>query len=110
RMGGRLVGIFGTTMEGDYRSYVRCGDPDSAAVPALAALSAAGADLILALTHQEADADLALLARHPQIALVLGGHEHEAHTLRVGERHLLKADANSRTAQFATVWGDTAGW
>jgi 5'-nucleotidase len=110
RMNGRLVGIFGSTMQGDYRRYVRCGDPDSAATRAVAALDSAGAELILALTHQDADADLALLAREPRIDMVLGGHEHEAHTLRVGERHLLKADANSRSAQFATVWGDTAAW
>ena len=110
RIGDRLIGIFGTTMQGDYRSYVRCGDPDSAATASLTALRSAGAGMVLALTHQSADADLALLARHPGIALVLGGHEHEAHTIRVGERHLLKADANSRTAQFVTVWGDTTGW
>ena len=109
RLGERLVGIFGTTMQGEYGRYVQCGDPDSAAAGAIAALTAAGAEIILALTHQEADADLALLARHPEVALVLGGHEHDAHTLRVGARHLLKADANSRTAQFATVWGDSAG-
>jgi 5'-nucleotidase len=110
RIADRLVGIFGVTMQGDYRRYVRCGDPDSAAAAAVAALQEAGAELILALTHQLAEADLALLSRHREIALVLGGHEHEAHMLRVGERHLLKADANSRSAQFATVWGDTSGW
>lgn len=110
RIAERLVGIFGVTMQGDYRRYVHCGDPDSAAAAAVAALDSAGAELILALTHQTAEADLALLSRHREIALVLGGHEHEAQMLRVGERHLLKADANSRSAQFVTVWGDTSGW
>ena len=31
RVSGHLVGLFGLTLQGDYRSYVRCTDPDSAA-------------------------------------------------------------------------------
>ena len=42
--------------------------------------------------------------------LILGGHEHEAHDSVVSGRHVLKADANSRTAQFATLWGGKGDW
>ncbi|HLS48114.1 MAG TPA: metallophosphoesterase, partial [Gemmatimonadales bacterium] len=38
RMHDRLVGIFGLTMQGRYRSYVSCSDPDSAAGAAIDAL------------------------------------------------------------------------
>ena len=31
RVSGHLVGMFGLTLRGDYRSYVRCADPDSVA-------------------------------------------------------------------------------
>jgi 2',3'-cyclic-nucleotide 2'-phosphodiesterase (5'-nucleotidase family) len=50
------------------------------------------------------------LAREPRIDLILGGHEHEAHDSVVSGRHVLKADANSRTAPFATLWGGKDKW
>jgi 5'-nucleotidase/UDP-sugar diphosphatase len=105
-----LVGIFGLTLQGDYRRYVRCTDPDSAARRAIAALDSAGADLIVGLTHQSLGADEALLARESRLDLILGGHEHEAHRAVVARRHVLKADANARTAQFATLWGGRGKW
>ncbi len=104
------VGIFGLTLQGDYRRYVRCADPDSAARRAVDTLSALGADLIVGLTHQTVEADRNLLAREPRIDLILGGHEHEAHDSVVSGRHVLKADANGRTAQFATLWGGKGKW
>ncbi|HJU65462.1 MAG TPA: bifunctional UDP-sugar hydrolase/5'-nucleotidase [Gemmatimonadaceae bacterium] len=101
--GGVRVGLFAVTLEGEYRSYVRCTDPDSAAHLAIQALRTAGAELIVGLTHQDVTADSALLAREPDVALVLGGHEHDAHDVSVGGRRVLKADANARTAQFVTL-------
>lgn len=110
RVSGHLVGLFGVTLPGDYRSYVRCGDPDSAAVAAADTLTALQADLIVGLTHQTVESDRDLLAREPRIDLILGGHEHEAHDSVVSGRHVLKADANSRSAQFATLWGGKGKW
>ena len=110
RVSGHLVGLFGLTLPGDYRSYVRCGDPDSAAVAAADTLTALEADLIFGLTHQTVESDRDLLAREPRIDLILGGHEHEAHDSVVSGRHVLKADANSRSAQFATLWGGKGKW
>jgi 5'-nucleotidase len=110
RMSGHLVGLFGLTLAGDYRSYVRCGDPDSAAVLAADSLEALGADLIVGLTHQTVEADRELLAREPRIEMILGGHEHQALDSAVSGRHVLKADANARTAQFATLWGGKDEW
>ena len=73
-------------------------------------LTALKADLIVGLTHQTVEADRDLLAREPRIDLILGGHEHEAHDSVVSGRHVLKADANSRSAQFATLWGGKGKW
>ena len=109
RVSGHLVGLFGLTLRGGYRSYVRCTDPDSAALAVADTLTALKADLIVGLTHQTLEADRELLARDPRVDLILGGHEHEAHDSVVSGRHVLKADANSRTAQFATLWGDGHG-
>jgi 2',3'-cyclic-nucleotide 2'-phosphodiesterase (5'-nucleotidase family) len=110
RVSGHLVGLFGLTLPGDYRSYVRCSNPDSAAMVAADTLTALKADLIVGLTHQSVESDRDLLAREPRINLILGGHEHEAHDSVVSGRHVLKADANSRSAQFATLWGGKDKW
>lgn len=110
RMRNTLVGIFGLTLQEDYRSYVRCTDPDSAAHAAVDTLKKLGAQFIVALTHQTLSADEALLRKEPSLDLVLGGHEHERHDVLVDGRHVLKADANSRSAQFVTVWGLPGAW
>ena len=104
----RKVGLFGLTLQGDYRRYVRCADPDSAARRAVDTLTALGVELVVGLTHQSVEADAALLQRDPRIHLILGGHEHDAHTVKADDRYLLKADANSRSAQFATLWAEKA--
>jgi len=110
RVFGRKIGIFGLTMQGSYPAYVRCGPPDSAAVVALDTLAAMHADIIVALTHQPLAADVALLNREGQLDLILGGHEHEAHTVAVGTRYVLKADANAVSVQFMTIWGTKGDW
>jgi 5'-nucleotidase len=110
RVSGHKVGLFGLTLIGNYRRYVRCANPDSAAHLAIDTLSALGADLIVALTHQTIAADRDLLSREPKLDLILGGHEHEAQDSVVSGRHVLKADANARTAQFVTLWGGKGEW
>ena len=79
--------------------------PRQRGASAIDTLVAQGAELIVGLTHQTIEADRDLLAREPRLDLILGGHEHEAHDSVVSGRHVLKADANSRTAQFVTLWG-----
>ncbi len=110
RLAGRKVGLFGVTLQGDYPQYVRCADPDSAARVAVDTLQRQGVDLVVALTHQTVEADRALLNRDGRIDLILGGHEHEHMTVAISTRYVLKADANARTAQFATVWGTRGHW
>ena len=110
RVSGHLVGMFGLTLRGDYRSYVRCADPDSVAHAVIQTLGELKADLIVGLTHQSIEADRGLLASEPTLDLILGGHEHEAHDSVVTSRHVIKADANARSAQFATLWGGKEHW
>ena len=88
RVSGHLVGLFGLTLQGDYRSYVRCSDPDSAAHGVIETLGQLKADLIVGLTHQSIEADRGLLASEPTLDLILGGHEHEAHDSVVTSRHV----------------------
>ena len=110
RLAHRKVGIFGLTLQGDYPAYVRCSDPDSAARRVIDTLVQQGAEFVVALTHQTVEADRALLNREGRLDMILGGHEHEHMTVAISTRYILKADANARTAQFATVWGSKGQW
>jgi 5'-nucleotidase / UDP-sugar diphosphatase len=110
RVSGHKVGLFGLTLQGPYRPEIRCTDPDSAAKRTVETLSAEGADLIVAISHQSVKADRDLLVREPRIDLVLGGHEHQALDSTFSGRHVVKADANTKTAQFVTLWGGKGSW
>jgi 5'-nucleotidase / UDP-sugar diphosphatase len=110
RVSGYKVGLFGLTLQGPYPNYVRCTNPDTAAHRVIETLSSEGADLIVGLTHQTMAADRNLLGREPKLDLILGGHEHEAQDSVVSGRHVAKADANARSAQFVTLWGGKGNW
>lgn len=110
RVSGHKVGLFALTLQGNYPATYRCSDPDSAAQRVVETLSSEEADLIVGLTHQTVEADRDLLAREPRIDLILGGHEHQALDSTVSGRHVAKADANARSAQFATLWGGKGKW
>jgi len=107
---GVKVGVFGVTIEESYRRYVKCNNADSAAHWAVASLKGAGAQVIYGLTHQTKEADSLLMLREPDITFILGGHEHEWHRILIGDRRLLKADANSRSAQLLTLIRTASGW
>ncbi|HKY96724.1 MAG TPA: bifunctional metallophosphatase/5'-nucleotidase [Gemmatimonadaceae bacterium] len=107
---GVKVGVFGVTIVSDYRRYVKCFNADSAAHAAIAALKVAGAQVVYGLTHQSLEADSALLARESNLDFILGGHEHERHRILIGQKRLLKADANSRSAQLFTITQTPNGW
>jgi 2',3'-cyclic-nucleotide 2'-phosphodiesterase (5'-nucleotidase family) len=110
RVSGHKVGLFGLTLQGNYPDYVHCSNPDTAAHKVIQALGDEGADLIVGITHQTMATDRELLGREPRLDLILGGHEHEAQDSVVSGRHVLKADANARTVQFATLWGGKDKW
>jgi 5'-nucleotidase / UDP-sugar diphosphatase len=110
RVSGHKVGLLGLTLQGAYPRRVRCTDPDSAAHQTIERLVADSAELIVAITHQTVSADRDLLARELRLDLILGGHEHEAQDSVVSGRHVVKADANARTAQFVTLWGGRENW
>lgn len=107
---GVKVGYFGVTLVSDYRRYVKCSNADSSAHVAIAALKVAGAQVVYGLTHQTLEADSVLLSKEPSLDFILGGHEHEWHRILVGDKRLLKADANSRSAQLITLSHMSNGW
>lgn len=98
--GGRQVrlGVFGITLTENDPDYVTISDPPTAAAQQVEALDGQ-VDVLVALTHQALEADIALVEQFPQIDLVIGGHEHENWLARRGVNlaPVAKADANART-------------
>ncbi len=99
--GGYRIGFLGlTTPE---TATISSPGPDVAFRPvaeagaALAArLRADGADIVVALTHQGAGRDRALLREVPGIDIVLGGHDHLVFARHDGRQAILKAGSQGR--------------
>ena len=103
---GVTVGIFSLTADIKHPEYVTAfADPLEVARAQTAALRAAGAELVVALTHQAAEEDAALLAALGDAGpdLVIGGHEHIRMQRESAGRYIVKADADLRTAAVVTV-------
>lgn len=107
---GTRVGVFGTTVLAEYRSWVRCTDPDIAARAAVDTLEALGAALIVGLTHQYIWHDSLTLVRDPRIDVLLGGHEHDGRRIAHDDRVLVKAASNARTAIHVEAVQRGGGW
>lgn len=58
-------------------------------------LKAEGVDVIIALTHLTIEEDKELLAKVPEIDIILGGHEHDPITTFVGGRMIHKSGNNA---------------
>ena len=110
RVGGVHLGIIGTTVERDYPAYVRCRNADSATTALVDTLTAAGAELVVALTHRFMFEDVRTLVSEPRITAILGGHDHDGRRQVQDGRLLVKAVSNSRTAVLVTFTRDGARW
>jgi 2',3'-cyclic-nucleotide 2'-phosphodiesterase (5'-nucleotidase family) len=103
--GGIRIGLFGDTGDIDLAQFVRYGDYVAAARRATAALRAAGAEVVIGLTHNFAAQDCRLLEALGDDGpdLILGGHEHSEQRLTSGPRWVLKADADARSAMVVRI-------
>ncbi len=110
RVNGVRVGMIGTTVVRDYPAYVKCRPADSATTALVDTVTAAGAELVVALTHRFIGEDQHTLMVEPRISVILGGHEHDGRrTMRDG-RLLVKAVSNARTAVLVTATRQGTGW
>lgn len=132
--GGLRVGLFSLTTDLQPAAYIAAfRDPVAVAAETTAALRAAGAELVVALTHLVIDRDVALLRALGEHGpdLVIGGHEHNRLCRRVAPtgavdvcppesiagagasladgRLVVKADAEARTAAVVRVTVPPAG-
>lgn len=55
-------------------------------------------DAVVALTHQTMEEDKRLAREIPQLAAILGGHEHDGRFEKIGNVYITKALANARSA------------
>jgi 2',3'-cyclic-nucleotide 2'-phosphodiesterase (5'-nucleotidase family) len=105
-VGGVRVGVFSVTMPFVHPEYIAdFADPIESARAATASLRAAGAEVVVALTHQDLGSDHHLVetlgAEGPD--LVVGGHEHARHEDVVNGRSVSKADADAWSASVIRV-------
>lgn len=94
---GIRVAMFGLCIDMAKKPHVRYRAPLAVAQEEVAKLTSA--DVVVAMTHLDAETDKALAAAAPRIDVILGGHEHEAMALKAGPKptSIYKADANART-------------
>ncbi len=100
------IGLFGLTLDVNKPDYVHYADLLNAADKQVKQL-ADQVDFIIALTHQDIIDDETLLQKHPQVGLLLGGHEHNNYQRWRGNfAPLLKGDANVRSVYVVDLYFD----
>ena len=112
-IGGITVGIFGLTVDAQPRDWLTYGYDTNRVNgyvrAAIDRLRAGGAQVIIALTHQEIGQDVRLAGDFPEIDLVVGGHEHFFMERHVGKTWITKADADVKSAVTIDVGRNAAG-
>lgn len=92
------VGIIGVTLSGFKPAYAEITSFTEAGKKyADSLLTQAGCHLVMGITHLNIEEDRELARAVPALKLIMGGHEHEAHTEIVGNTRITKADANVRS-------------
>lgn len=101
--------LFGLTLPSNTPPYSKFTSYDSALhslKPTFRALRGKNT-LVVGLTHLSAEEDLALLNKHPEIRLSMGGHEHENMFLTSNHQsHVAKADANGKSVYVHLLFKD----
>lgn len=109
--GGFRVGVFGLTLDDKVPAYADVHPFIEAARAATAELRAAGAEVVVALTHLEMKQDQAMLQELGEAGpdVVLGGHEHSALREQVRGRWICKADSDAGSACVVELLEEAPG-
>ncbi len=109
-LNGIKIGLFGLGLTPDLKDskkYPKFGDIYEAARGAISELKDKKADVIVGLTHLDADDDEMLLRSLSEYGLdaIVGGHEHEKMTLddAKGVTRGFKSDSDAKTARIITI-------
>ena len=109
-LGGVRVGLFGLTTPETVKTSnpgpdVEIGEAIGAARATSAELKARGAQLIVAITHQDMHADRSLAAAPGvDVDVILGGHEHEPLIAEEGRTLITKAGSDARYLVQVDLW------
>jgi 5'-nucleotidase len=106
-LGGVKVGILGVTTDVQARDYVDYGYDhatiDKTIRSSLDALARDGARVTIAVTHEDMAEDVRVAKAFPEIALVVGGHEHFFQTRQIGNAWITKGDSDARSVVVIDV-------
>jgi 5'-nucleotidase len=106
KVGGVSLGIFGLTTDSGQSDYFKIDFADqtaryAAVKTAIDQLKRDGAELIVGLTHEDMDDDVALATKFPEIDFIAGGHDHQYQEKTVGRTKIAKGDADAKSV---IVW------
>ncbi len=90
------VGIFGVTIPLAEKDFVHYDDIFTSSKTAVQELSRS-TDIVIGLTHLLIKQDKEVATQNPEIALIMGGHDHNNMKYMVGNTTIAKADANAKT-------------
>jgi 2',3'-cyclic-nucleotide 2'-phosphodiesterase (5'-nucleotidase family) len=91
------IGFIGITLPFNKADYVTYTDPLQTAQKLYDQIKDS-CDAVIALTHQSLEEDSILAVKVPGLALIMGGHEHDMHFIKVGNIYITKAHANAKSA------------
>ena len=91
------IGLIGITLPFNKTDYVDYSDPLATAEKLYARLKDS-CDAVVAITHQVVEDDIALAERLPDLAMIIGGHEHDMRIEKAGNVVITKAHANAKSA------------
>jgi 2',3'-cyclic-nucleotide 2'-phosphodiesterase (5'-nucleotidase family) len=95
-VGRTRIGLFGL-LYAMQKPYAKSSDVLEAARLAVDTLKGRGADVIIAITHQDMPDDINLVKTVPGIDLVIGGHDHLFMQEQVNGTWITKADADAKS-------------
>lgn len=91
------------------KPYARSTDVISSTRDAFDVLSQMGADVTIAITHEDMPDDVRLLQAMPGLDAVIGGHDHLFMQQQVGGTWITKADADAKSAIVYDITVDAQG-
>jgi len=101
------VGMFSVTLASNPQDFVYYADEMLETRSAISSLQMHGVDVIVGLTHVTIDSDIEIAKAHPEIAFIMGGHEHNNMLVETGNARIAKADANAETVYIHTFLYNT---
>ena len=96
------VGFIGLTLPSNRADYVSYENPLNTAIKLYNQLKDS-VDAVVAITHQAIADDIKLATALPDLAVILGGHEHSGVFNKTGNVYITKALSNARTAYIVKL-------